>query len=188
MTEITVLGRGGQGTVIASEILASALFKEKKYVQAFPFFGAERRGAPVAAYLRFDDKPILIRSQIYTPDHLIILEPSFINVPDFIAGLKKGGWIVLNSALEPKNSELLDKYRLAYLDAARIAAEYQLTSHTAVVVNTIILGAFAKATELVKLQSILDSIDEFVPVKTLENQKAAQKAFEEVKILQKILV
>src|SRR4030043_1710081 len=76
MIEIRIHGRGGQGAVIASEVLAAAFFKEGKYVPAFPAFGVERRGAPVAAFTRVDDQPIRIRHNIYEPDHIIVLDPT----------------------------------------------------------------------------------------------------------------
>jgi len=72
MIEIRFHGRGGQGAVIASKILASALFKEGQYAQSFPAFGAERRGAPVMAFTRFDKKIITRRSQVYQPDHVAV--------------------------------------------------------------------------------------------------------------------
>ena len=78
MIEIRFHGRGGQGAVIASKVLASAIYKQGQYAQSFPSFGVERRGAPVAAFTRIDDKPILIRCEIYQPDHLIVLDPTLL--------------------------------------------------------------------------------------------------------------
>ena len=102
MIEIRIHGRGGQGAVIASEVLASAFFKEGKFVQAFPAFGAERRGAPVAAFARVDDQPIRIRHFIYEPDHIIILDPTLIESTQVDSGLKEGGWIIINTDRPPK--------------------------------------------------------------------------------------
>jgi pyruvate ferredoxin oxidoreductase gamma subunit/2-oxoisovalerate ferredoxin oxidoreductase gamma subunit len=182
LLEITIYGRGGQGTVIASEILASALFKEGKFVQAFPNFGAERRGAPVTAFLRFDQEPIDLRCQIYNPDHLIVLDGTLLQYKDIFSTLKPSGWVIANLPQEPQNNGFLKDFRIAYLDADSISKKYQLASRGNTVVNTIILGAFAKATGLVSLQSVLDSIAEFVPHKKEENQKACQEAFEIVRI------
>ncbi len=91
MIEIRTHGRGGQGAVIASEILAEAFFREGKYVQAFPAFGVERRGAPVVAFTRVADDEIRERCEIYEPDHLIVLDPVLIDTVNITAGLKKGG-------------------------------------------------------------------------------------------------
>src|SRR5512135_2441818 len=97
MIEIRFHGRGGQGAVIASKILASALFKEGKFAQAFPAFGAERRGAPVMAFTRFDQKAISRRSIVYEPDHVVVLDEPILDVVDVTSGLKEGGWILINS-------------------------------------------------------------------------------------------
>lgn len=86
---------------MASELLATALFKEGKFVQAFPAFGVERRGAPVTAFLRIDAAPIRLRCQIYQPDHVVILDPTLIPVVDVTAGLKPQGFILINSDRDP---------------------------------------------------------------------------------------
>ena len=91
MREIRFHGRGGQGAVIASKILAEAFFREGKYVQSFPAFGAERRGAPVAAFTRVDENPIRIRTQIYAPDTVVVLDPSLLESADITSGLKPKG-------------------------------------------------------------------------------------------------
>jgi 2-oxoisovalerate/pyruvate ferredoxin oxidoreductase gamma subunit len=95
MIEIRMHGRGGQGAVIACKILANALFREGKFAQSFPAFGVERRGAPVMAFTRIDDKPIHLRTQIYEPDHLIILDASLLQTIDVTVGLKPGGKILI---------------------------------------------------------------------------------------------
>jgi len=97
MIEIRIHGRGGQGAVIASEVLAMAAFREGKHVTSFPAFGVERRGAPVAAFTRIDDRPIRLKCEIYAPDHVVVLDPSLLQVVDVTAGLKPGGWILVNS-------------------------------------------------------------------------------------------
>ncbi len=183
MIEIRFHGRGGQGAVIASKILAVAFFKEGKFAQSFPAFGVERRGAPVTAFLRVDDKKIYVRSNIYTPDHIIVLDPTLIAAANVTEGLKEGGWIVINSHLEP--SQFKDKlagYRIATVDASKIAVEHRLGSRTAPIVNTAILGAFARATGLVKLDSVVESILEEAPVKPEANAEAAKRAFDATRV------
>ena len=177
MIEIRFHGRGGQGAVIASKILALALFKEGKYAQAFPAFGAERRGAPVMAFTRFDKKEITRRSQVYHPDHVIVLDEPILDVADVTSGLKEGGVILINTPKPPSAFPQYQKYRVATVDANRIAIENGLGTPTAPVVNTVILGAFAKITGLVGLEAILEGIQETVPSKPEANVKAAQNAF-----------
>ena len=162
MIEIRFHGRGGQGVVIASKILASAAAKEGKHVQAFPSFGAERRGAPVAAFTRIHDAPIDLRCQIYQPDHLIILDPSIPKTVDVTAGLKEGGYIVINTPRLPQELAQQGKFRIINLDASHIAAKHRLGPRTAPIVNTAMVGAFAKATGLVSLDSVLKAIQEEV--------------------------
>jgi len=178
MIEIRFHGRGGQGAVIASKILAAALFKEGNYAQAFPAFGAERRGAPVMAFTRFDKKTITRRSQVYEPDHVVVLDEPILDVVDVTAGLKTGGWILINSPKPSSAFPKLAKYRVATVDANRIAHENGLGTTTAPVVNTVILGAFAKVTGLVGLKAIVEGIQEYVPTKPEVNVAAAKAAYE----------
>ena len=101
MIEIRFHGRGGQGTVVASKVLADAVAKEGSYVQAYPEFGVERRGAPVFAFIRIDDKPIYDKSRIYAPDHVVVVDPTLVEAIDVTEGLKDGGWIIINSDKKP---------------------------------------------------------------------------------------
>jgi 2-oxoacid:acceptor oxidoreductase gamma subunit (pyruvate/2-ketoisovalerate family) len=179
MIEIRFHGRGGQGAVIASKILASALFKEGKFAQAFPAFGAERRGAPVMAFTRFDKKAITRRSMVYEPDHVVVLDEPILEVVDVTAGLKENGWILINSPKPPSDFPQLARFRVATVAANRIAQENGLGSVTSPVVNTVILGAFARITGLVGLKAVLEGIREYVPGKTDANLAAAKAAYEQ---------
>ncbi len=158
MIEIRFHGRGGQGSVTAVEILAVAAFKDGKYSQAFPKFGPERRGAPVEAYCRIDDKFINLRSQIYEPDILVVLSESLLEI-GITNGLKNGGTIIINSpksADELKKAYNLDKYDVHSVDVTKKAVEI-LGSN---IVNTGILGAFAKITKLVSIDSLVSATEE----------------------------
>jgi len=97
MKEIRIHGRGGQGSVTAAELLAVAAFEDGKYSQAFPAFGVERRGAPVMAFMRLDDKPIRLRSQIYEPDYVIVQDATLVDVVNVAAGAKPDGFIIINT-------------------------------------------------------------------------------------------
>jgi pyruvate ferredoxin oxidoreductase gamma subunit/2-oxoisovalerate ferredoxin oxidoreductase gamma subunit len=180
MYEIRFHGRGGQGAVVASTVLATAFFKENKFVQAFPSFGAERRGAPVLAFTRVSDHEIRERFGIYEPDCLIFLDSSLTHRKGIVSGLKEGQWIIINSDKRPEDYRDLGPYRVATLDANSIAQKYGLGSHAVPIVNTTILGAFSKATRTVSIESIMDAVREQVPSKPENNARAALEAYEKV--------
>jgi 2-oxoacid:acceptor oxidoreductase gamma subunit (pyruvate/2-ketoisovalerate family) len=182
MIEIRIHGRGGQGAVVASKMLVTAAAKEGKRVQAFPTFGAERRGAPVAAFARIDEKKIRIHSEVYTPDCVIVLDPVLYKAVDVTAGLKQGGWIILNSSKAPSLYPFPAHYKVATVDASGIAMKHKLGSRTEPIVNTAILGAFAKVTGIVGIEALADTVMESVPGKGKENEAAAREAYENVKI------
>lgn len=183
MIEIRTHGRGGQGAVVASEILADAFFREGKYVQAFPAFGVERRGAPVVAFTRISDGEIRERCEIYEPDHLIVLDPVLIDTVNITSGLKEGGWIIINTNRDLRDSDLAERYRVAMVDANSIAVKHGLGTRATPIVNTAILGAFSAVTKLVGLEAVLDAIAEFVPLKKENNREAAKEAFRSVQII-----
>jgi pyruvate ferredoxin oxidoreductase gamma subunit/2-oxoisovalerate ferredoxin oxidoreductase gamma subunit len=184
MIEIRFHGRGGQGAVVGSKILASAAADEGFYVQTFPTFGVERRGAPVAAYLRIDSSYIYIRSAMYTADHVIVLDPSLlahINVTD---GQRESGFLILNI---PDAKLIPDKLRqrknLAVIDASGIAVERKLGTRTSPIVNTAILGAVIAVTKVVSFNSLVKTIEKVIPDKAQVNISAAQSAYDNVKII-----
>lgn len=179
MIEIRIHGRGGQGAVVASKVLAIAVFHEGKFVQSFPSFGVERRGAPVTAFTRIDDHPIRLRCQIYEPDHLIILDPTLLEAVDVTVGLKPGGWIVINSSKPPISFRLAESYRVATVDASAIAIRHRLGPASAPIVNTAILGAFARCTGLLGVDALRAAVHEAVPVKKEANVAATQEAYDE---------
>ena len=177
MRELRIHGRGGQGAVVASKVLASALFSEGKSVQSFPAFGVERRGAPVTAFVRVSDGPILLRCEITEPDDLIILDPTLMRAVDVTQGLKPGGSILINSERGAGTyGDLARRFRVATVDASAIARRHGLGSKTQPIVNTAILGAFATASGLVGLEAVCRSITETVRIKTEQNVAAAREA------------
>lgn len=178
LKEIRIHGRGGQGAVTAAQLLAHAAFLEGKWVQAFPYFGAERRGAPVRAFARISDEPILVHSQVYNPDYIIVLASKLHEVVDVTEGLKKDGVIIMNTRKKPEEIGLKD-WRIATVDATDIALELDLLVSGLPVVNTSILGAFAKATGEVQLESVLKAIKITWSGSAGEkNAKAAELAYE----------
>jgi len=180
MYEIRFHGRGGQGAVTAANILAVAAFKQGKDATSFPIFGVERRGAPVAAFTRMDDKPIDIKTQIYEPDAVVVLDPSLLGMIDVTQGLKPGGIVVLNTRKEPSEFDFGDA-KVYTVDATHIAVNNGLGTATSPIVNTAILGAFARAAGNVTMDAINQAIQENAPVKKEENKKAAKEAYDHLK-------
>ncbi|HEX6064129.1 MAG TPA: 2-oxoacid:acceptor oxidoreductase family protein [Longimicrobiales bacterium] len=183
MRELRIHGRGGQGAVVASKILAIALFHEEKWVQSFPAFGVERRGAPVTAFLRVSDVPIRLRCEIAAPDDLIVLDPTLITAVDVTLGLKPGGTILINSPHALVHyAELSRRFRVSVVDASGIAVAHELGSRTQPIVNTAILGAFAVSTRVVSLDAICAAIGEEVPARAAANIAAARAAAQLVEV------
>ena len=179
MIEIRWHGRGGQGGVTSAELLAKAAYLDGyKGVQAFPYFGAERRGAPVKAFTRISDKEINVRSQIYTPNIVAVLDPGIVDIIDVTEGLVEDGKVIINT---PKSVDELSLPRghIYTYDGTGIALKNGLLVAGLPVVNTTMLGAFAKATGLVKLETVQQVIKEKWPGKVGErNAVGAQEAFE----------
>lgn len=177
MRELRIHGRGGQGAVIASKVLAVALFHEGRWVQSFPAFGVERRGAPVTAFLRVADAPIRLRCGIYNPDDLVVLDPTLINAINVATGLKRGGSLLINSPQPPDYYQRLTvDFRVCTVDASAVAIKHGLGSRTQPIVNTAILGAFAEFTQIVSLDSVCAAIAEEVSLYKQANVDAARAA------------
>jgi pyruvate ferredoxin oxidoreductase gamma subunit/2-oxoisovalerate ferredoxin oxidoreductase gamma subunit len=184
MIEIRIHGRGGQGAVVASKMLVTAAAREGRKVQAFPVFGAERRGAPVAAFARLDDRKIRIRCEVYEPDCVIVLDPVLYKTVNVTAGLKENGLILLNSSAPPDSYSFPGRFRVATVDAGGIAIKHRLGSRTEPIVNTAILGAFAKASGLIGMEALAETIREAIPGKSRENEAAAREAYASVKTIE----
>ncbi|AEF96888.1 pyruvate ferredoxin oxidoreductase subunit gamma [Methanotorris igneus] len=171
MIEIRFHGRGGQGAVTAAQILAKAAFYDGKYCQAFPFFGVERRGAPVMAFTRIDDKKIRLRCQIYEPDYVVVQDATLLDSVDVTSGLKNDGKVIINTVKDIK----LGDYDTYCIDATGIALDVLGVP----IVNTTMLGAFAGVTGEVSIESLKKAIMETFPAKLGEkNAKAAEVAYE----------
>lgn len=178
MIEIRFHGRGGQGAVTAANILAEAAFREGNDVQAFPYFGVERRGAPVTAFTKIDKKPIRVKSQIYEPDYVVVLAPQLVQAINVAEGLKPDGMVIINTNKSPEAFKDLINGKVATVDATAIAMNNGLGTKSAPIVNTAILGGLAKASGIVTIESIVESVKKISPAKKEENAKAAQEAYE----------
>ncbi len=190
MFQVRIHGRGGQGAVTTAELLAVAAFTEDKYAQAFPSFGSERMGAPVMSFCRIDDKPIRNREPVTEPDALIIGDPTLLHQADLFAGLRTGGYLLINSArtfAELGLDELAARHhggRLLAVPATQLA----LTHLGRPLPGTALLGGFAALTEVISLDSVAAAISERFTGKVAEgNVAAARAAFDFVRDERKAL-
>lgn len=164
--------------VTAAELLAVAAFVDGKVAQAFPSFGSERMGAPVESFVKIDDKPIRSRSQITNPDYVIVQDPSVIAVVDVFRGLKDNGLVIINTEKKPSELSIQTKGKVITVPATEIAMKIIGRP----IPNTALMGAFAAATNLIKLESIERCIKERFPGELGEkNAKAAQTAYDFVR-------
>ena len=174
-------GRGGQGAWTASELLARTALKEGKYIQSFPEFGPERMGAPVAAFTRISDKPIRIHCAVYKPDVVVVLDPTLMKTVPVGSGLIDDGIIIVNSTESPaKVRETLktEKGTLWVIPATEIA----LNILGLPITNTALLGTVAKATNIVSLETIEQTVKERFRADIAEKNFAViQKAYQEAK-------
>ena len=177
MFEIRFHGRGGQGAVTAAIILVEAAAIEGRYVQAFPAFGPERRGAPVVAYARISDQPIEVNCGIYKPDAVVVLDASVIGPADALSGLKNGGWVVINA--REGVGELVERgYKVAAVDATKIALE----KLGAPIVNTAILGAVSRALGVVGMEALEKAVEMVFTRDAQRNVEAMRAAYESTQI------
>ncbi len=179
MKEIRIHGRGGQGAVTAARMMASAFVMEGKYVASFPMYGFERRGAPVAAFTRLDDKPIREKTQVYTPDCMVVIDPTLLKINTLFSGLKPGGILIVNS---PNFNSQIDKNLVVagVIDATKVAVEEIGRD----IPNTCLLGAFAATTQWVTLDSILKSLGDYLSGDMLQrNIRSCERGYKEVKVI-----
>lgn len=182
--EVRWHGRGGQGAVSSAQMLAEAAYYEHyRGVTAAPFFGAERRGVPVTAATRFSPKPIRVYSQIESPDAVIVLDGTLLDGQNVLAGLNRGGWLVVNSARRPSQLGVQGDLAIATVDATGIARQLGLVVAGNIVVNTAMLGAFVRATGLLSLESLRRAMgSRFGPADAERNFRAACLAYDRTSV------
>jgi 2-oxoacid:acceptor oxidoreductase gamma subunit (pyruvate/2-ketoisovalerate family)/2-oxoacid:acceptor oxidoreductase delta subunit (pyruvate/2-ketoisovalerate family) len=168
---------------MAAQTLAEAAVLDGHHAQAFPYFGAERRGAPVKAFARIDDKRITIKSQVYVPDLLVVLDGYLPEIDPIAEGLKSDGAAVVNTTLAPEEYDLGVPVSCVTVDATTIAYE----KLKAPIVNTTMLGAIARAQDLVTFKSIDAAIrDRFSALlgerAGIVNAEAAKAAFDGARV------
>jgi len=167
MIEIRIHGRGGQGNVVAAYLLATAAFEEGRYVQAFPNFGAERRGAPVTAFVRIADRPIRRRCQVREPAFLIVQDDTLLHLPDITTGLQTGGAILVNS--NRTSAELAEQLGCDVVALRAGAMAQEILGRP--VPNTALLSAFLELTGLLPRSALLKALGERFHGTVLENNR-----------------
>ena len=155
LKELRVHGRGGQGAVTSTQVLAIAGFLGGKFTQAFPNFGVERAGAPVESYLRVDEKPISIRQHVYEPDYVIVLDAALMKSIDVTAGLKSGGMLIINTDDAGLEKKIRGKFSVKTINVTKIALEIIGKPF----VNIASLGAFCALTGEISLDALDRAID-----------------------------
>jgi 2-oxoisovalerate ferredoxin oxidoreductase gamma subunit len=163
MIEIIFYGRGGQGAVMASQILATAAFLEGKYAQAFPRFGGERKGAPVVAYVRISPDPIEVRNVIVEPDMVIVLDSALLPTEEPLNSLKANGLAIINTDSSPEDIRKRSKNKDISIDTidATALSERVYGQSSIPIVNVAMLGYLAARTRIIEVESLLASIDKY---------------------------
>lgn len=186
LTEIRWHGRAGQGLVTAAKLLGETALGTGVYFQAFPDYGPERMGAPIRAYTRLSPEPIRIHSQIESPDVVLVLDSTLLDIVDVTEGMKQGGSLLVNTdesaaVIRRKLGISNGDIRVYTVDASRIAIEELGREIT----NTPMLGAFARATGIFPVESIIEDVrknfgKKLRPEIVEANVKAVQRAYESV--------
>lgn len=178
MKEIRINARAGQGAITTAVLLGKAIFARGEYAYAFPYFGAARMGAPMNSFVRTDNKPIRLRSQVYYPDYVLVIDPTLMNDFDIFEGMKKGGSAIINvtrTTKVPKPPEGIKAFSLPATDIANEIIKRPFG-------NTVLLGAFAAASGIIDIKDLNKVIEErFAGEMGVLNQKAAQAGFDYIK-------
>lgn len=173
MVEIKFLGRGGQGAVVAAQILATAFFLKGFYPQCYSLFGGERRGAPVKSFLRVDSKKILFRCEIKKADHLILMANDLLHEEPPLTHVKEDGIILVNSE---KSINIHGPVKVFYVDAEKISRQCGLGN----IINTAMLGAYCRISRLIPLEYLERAVVRYFPKRIDENLLAMRRAYDEV--------
>lgn len=179
LVDIRFHGRAGQGVVTASRLLGEAAIADGKWTHAFPAFGPERMGAPVTSFTRIADEKFTIKTQVYHPDTIVMIDPSLIHDQQYYEGIKDGGKILLNTTeIEPELAQALQQYEVWIVDGDEISRKYLGRT----IANTVMLGALIRVTEIVEKSSLIEALKRKFPGSLGEkNEQAINAAFEEVK-------
>ncbi len=177
MKEISIHGRGGQGSLVLAQLMAIAAFEDGKYGQAFPFLGGggERRGKPIMAFCRLDDRPIRLRSRVVKADYAIVQDLTILSEVDVPHGLKPESMLLVNTDKAPERLGLKDDFKLLTFSADKLAREILGRP----IMNTALLGAFAAMTGEVSLQAALKAVRSKFPGNLGEkNAQVVEKSYQ----------
>lgn len=182
MNEIRLHGRGGLGTVKAAETLVHAAVMDGNYGSSIPFFGFERQGAPVTAYLKISKTPIRAKNRVYKPNVIVVLDATIMNAVDVFEGIEENTTFVINTS-QAIDFESLPKEinKIAKVDATSIAIDLIGRPIT----NTVMLGAFIKSTELVEMEHVLKKVEALWGIKNVD---AVKSGFNNVEIIDRRLL
>lgn len=186
MIEVRWHGRGGQGAKTAAQLLAEAAIEEGSYGQAFPEYGPERTGAPVRAYTRISDAPIILHSPVKRPSIVIVLDQTLLDTVDVTEGMPEDGTLIVNTPQTPDQVRRrlnLTGRKIITLNASQIAQE----TIGRPIPNTVMLGAFLRATGMLELETVVADIEhkfarKFSREISEANVKAIKRAYQEVQI------
>lgn len=165
MIEIRIHGRGGQGNVVAAYLLATAAIDEGRFGQAFPAFGAERRGAPVVAFVRIAGRRLHRHNQVLHPAFLIVQDQALLHVPGVLDGLQPGGRVLVNSSSDSQNLSKQHGQTLFALPADALSKEYLGRP----LPNTALLAAFLALTEVLPGEALIKALQDRFTGKLLDN-------------------
>ncbi|MCD6487737.1 MAG: 2-oxoacid:acceptor oxidoreductase family protein [Desulfurococcales archaeon] len=194
LLEIIFFGRGGQGGVTAANILVEAATRQGLYGQGFPFFGAERRGAPVKAFARISDNPILRHGMFNDADVLVLLDHrlSIIGLTKDI-GIRDNGIIIVNApkdaSIPLESFKFYGRAKIYRVDATEIAVRNKLVVAGWPVVNTAILGAFSRATGIIDIENMIGAVRYYFRDRehvAKANAKAVYEAYEETSVFKEV--
>ena len=183
MTEIRWHARGGQGAKTAATLIAAVALEEGKFSQGFPDYGPEREGAPIRGYTRISDEPVRVHSAIYTPDIVIVLDPSLLETVNVTEGLKDGGVVLVNSPIKP--AEMREKLGVKDAKVYTVdATQISIDEIGRPIPNTPMMGALIKIVPLLKIETILADVEKKFKSKGDQivqgNFRAIRRAYEEV--------
>jgi len=185
MYEFRLHGRGGQGIVVAAAIFAEAVFLEGYYARAFSLFGAERRGAPVTAFIRVSKDRLMPRSRIYKPDYVVVFD-STLSGSTYTSGLKEKGTLLINAG-DAWSDNLIEnivaeqQIKIIAVDATAIAWKHKLSIGSFPMVNTAMLGAMARFSGLASLDNMIISTKKRVTASVDANINAVTDGYQSVK-------
>ena len=178
MKEIRIHARAGQGAITTAQLLGMAAFAQGRFAVAFPHFGAARMGAPMNSFVRIDDKEIRIRSQVYEPDYVLVVDSTLVRGFDVFAGLKPGGAVIINERKDVPTPRAPEERKVYSVPANKIAQEVLGRP----LGNTALLGAFAAATGEIDLEALNEAISKrFAGAVAEGNIKAAKRGFDYIK-------